>query len=56
MKEEYTESIIEIPSSDRRDAALFTCFAQNQFGKDSKNFQLLVQGKFYIYNQIQSLF
>jgi len=43
-KEDYTESIIEIPASDRRDAALFTCFAQNLYGKDSKNFQLLVQG------------
>lgn len=43
-KEDYTESIIEIPSSDRRDSALFTCFASNLFGKDSKNFQLLIQG------------
>lgn len=45
-KEEYTESIIEIPSSDRRDAALFTCLATNLYGKDSKNIQLLVQGAY----------
>lgn len=50
-KEEYTESIIEIPSSDRRDAALFTCLATNLYGKDSKNIQLLVQGA-YTYNPI----
>jgi hypothetical protein len=42
----YTESIIEIPSSDRRDAGLFTCLATNLFGKDSKNIQLLVQGAY----------
>ena len=43
-RESWTESVVEIPSSERRDAALFTCVAVNQFGRDTRNIQLLVQG------------
>lgn len=46
INEEWTESIITIATADRRDSSVFTCFASNQFGKDLKNFQLVVQGKF----------
>ncbi|RWS28200.1 Down syndrome cell adhesion molecule-like protein [Leptotrombidium deliense] len=41
--DEFSKSIIRIASVDRRDSALFTCSAHNTFGKDSTNFQVLVQ-------------
>jgi cell adhesion molecule, putative (fragment) len=44
VHEKYVESFLQIISVDRRDSALFTCTAENSFGKDSINFQILVQG------------
>ncbi|XP_023234043.1 Down syndrome cell adhesion molecule homolog [Centruroides sculpturatus] len=36
---------IRIPSTSRRDSAVFTCTGENSYGKDDTNFQIVVQGK-----------
>lgn len=38
-------SEVTIISADRRDSALFSCTASNEFGRDETNFQVVVQGK-----------
>ncbi|GIY75281.1 hypothetical protein CEXT_108261 [Caerostris extrusa] len=40
---EGTKLVIE--KTEREDSASFTCTAMNDFGEDSMNFQLTVQGK-----------
>lgn len=35
---------LRIVDCDRRDSALFTCIAANQYGKDEYNVQVIVQG------------
>src|SRR5882724_1657555 len=39
---------LKIVDCDRRDSALFTCIAANQYGKDEYNVQLIVQGIYII--------
>lgn len=41
-------SEIIIKNSDRRDSALFTCLASNEFGSDETNIQLIMQGKIHL--------
>ncbi|XP_074593224.1 cell adhesion molecule Dscam1-like [Brevipalpus obovatus] len=41
--DEGSKSILRINSLDRRDSSLFTCHAENNYGKDSTNFQVLIQ-------------
>ncbi|KFM61824.1 Down syndrome cell adhesion molecule-like protein 1, partial [Stegodyphus mimosarum] len=36
-------SEVTIISADRRDSALFSCTASNEFGRDETNFQVVVQ-------------
>ena len=38
------ELTIKINECDRRDSALFTCIAANEFGKDEYNTQIIIQG------------
>ncbi|XP_070391735.1 cell adhesion molecule Dscam1-like isoform X3 [Dermacentor albipictus] len=40
---EALEYVVRIPSVDRRDSSLFSCYAENAYGKDDTNFQVLVQ-------------
>nr|AWV54575.1 mDscam12 [Tetranychus urticae] len=42
-KTDRTESIFKIRTAERRDSALFTCHAENNYGKDNSNFQIVVQ-------------
>ena len=42
-----TTSFLEIQQVTRLDSALFTCQVTNNFGSDSSNIQLIVQGKFF---------
>lgn len=44
-KDATTASEIIIRHSDRRDSALFTCTATNEYGMDQTNLQLIMQGK-----------
>lgn len=44
QQEEFLESTIVLSAVQRQDSGLFSCQARNDFGKDVKNFQLLVQG------------
>ncbi|XP_075543760.1 cell adhesion molecule Dscam1-like [Dermacentor variabilis] len=37
------EYIVRIPSVDRRDSSLFSCYAENAYGRDDTNFQVVVQ-------------
>ncbi|CAN7938995.1 unnamed protein product, partial [Ixodes hexagonus] len=37
---EYT---VHIPATDRRDSSLFSCYAENAYGRDDTNFQVVVQ-------------
>ncbi|XP_037507198.2 Down syndrome cell adhesion molecule-like protein Dscam2, partial [Rhipicephalus sanguineus] len=37
------EYVIRIPSVDRRDSSLFSCYAENAYGRDDTNFQVVVQ-------------
>ncbi|KAM7292179.1 Down syndrome cell adhesion molecule homolog, partial [Ixodes scapularis] len=37
---EYT---VHIPAADRRDSSLFSCYAENAYGRDDTNFQVVVQ-------------
>ncbi|KAH6934960.1 hypothetical protein HPB50_002493 [Hyalomma asiaticum] len=39
----WSESVLRITSSDRRDSAAFTCHAENPYGGDDAVFQLIVQ-------------
>lgn len=45
-REDGLTILVRIINVDRRDSALFTCIANNAFGKDEYNFQLIVQGNF----------
>lgn len=47
MTDEGITSEVHITSADRRDSSLFTCLAENTFGKDEMNIQIIVQGKTY---------
>ncbi|KAH7969647.1 hypothetical protein HPB52_020808 [Rhipicephalus sanguineus] len=40
---EALEYVVRIPSVDRRDSSLFSCFAENAYGRDDTNFQVVVQ-------------
>ncbi|XP_055948841.1 cell adhesion molecule Dscam2-like isoform X4 [Argiope bruennichi] len=40
---EGMEATIKISSANRKDSSLFTCIAQNAYGKDDTNFQVIVQ-------------
>ncbi|KAG8199382.1 hypothetical protein JTE90_000252 [Oedothorax gibbosus] len=40
---EGMEASIKISSANRKDSSLFTCIAQNAYGKDDTNFQIVVQ-------------
>lgn len=42
-----TSAQVKIKSVDRRDSALFTCVASNNFGRAEYNLQVIVQGKHY---------
>lgn len=44
MTDEGVTSEVHIQSADRRDSSLFTCVAQNAYGKDEMNIQIIVQG------------
>lgn len=44
MTDEGVTSEVFIQSADRRDSSLFTCVAENSFGKDEMNIQIIVQG------------
>ncbi|XP_072143985.1 cell adhesion molecule Dscam1-like [Dermacentor andersoni] len=35
--------VVRIPSVDRRDSSLFSCYAENAYGRDDTNFQVVVQ-------------
>ncbi|KAL1423866.1 hypothetical protein MTO96_020781 [Rhipicephalus appendiculatus] len=41
---EALEYVVRIPSVDRRDSSLFSCYAENTYGRDDTNFQVVVQG------------
>lgn len=43
-KDGTTASEIIIKQADRRDSALFTCIATNEYGMDETNLQLIMQG------------
>ncbi|XP_015912285.1 cell adhesion molecule Dscam1 [Parasteatoda tepidariorum] len=43
MTDEGVTSEVHIVSADRRDSSLFTCVAENSFGKDEMNIQIIVQ-------------
>ncbi|XP_054713933.1 cell adhesion molecule Dscam2-like [Uloborus diversus] len=43
MTDEGITSEVHIQSADRRDSSLFTCLAENAFGKDEMNIQIIVQ-------------
>ncbi|KAF8796637.1 Down syndrome cell adhesion molecule-like [Argiope bruennichi] len=43
MTDEGITSEVHIQSADRRDSSLFTCVAENSFGKDEMNIQIIVQ-------------
>lgn len=43
-QEDGVMSEVTIISADRRDSALFSCTASNEFGRDETNFQVVVQG------------
>ncbi|GFR20780.1 down syndrome cell adhesion molecule-like protein 1-like protein, partial [Trichonephila clavata] len=45
MTDEGITSEVHIQSADRRDSSLFTCLAENSFGKDEMNIQIIVQEK-----------
>ena len=45
---EGTETTIKIASVNRKDTSLFTCVAQNAFGRDETNFQIVVQGMYFL--------
>ncbi|XP_049268474.1 LOW QUALITY PROTEIN: Down syndrome cell adhesion molecule-like protein Dscam2 [Rhipicephalus sanguineus] len=40
---EALEYVVRIPSVDRRDSSLFSCYAENTYGRDDTNFQVVVQ-------------
>ncbi|KAK8781343.1 hypothetical protein V5799_017316 [Amblyomma americanum] len=40
---EVLEYVVRIPSVDRRDSSLFSCYAENAYGRDDTNFQVVVQ-------------
>ncbi|GIY53243.1 contactin-1 [Caerostris darwini] len=40
---EGMEATIKISSANRKDSSLFTCIAQNAYGRDDTNFQVIVQ-------------
>ncbi|XP_075732107.1 cell adhesion molecule Dscam1-like [Rhipicephalus microplus] len=40
---EALEYVVRIPSVDRRDSSLFSCFAENAYGRDDTSFQVVVQ-------------
>ncbi|XP_077561118.1 cell adhesion molecule Dscam1-like [Haemaphysalis longicornis] len=40
---EALEYVVRIPSVDRRDSSLFSCYAENAYGRDDTNFQVVVQ-------------
>ena len=44
MKEDSLEAGVVISSVTRQDSGLFSCMAENSFGKDTRNIQLLVLG------------
>lgn len=44
MQQLLTRSQLKIKSSDRKDSALYTCIAVNNFGRAEYNLQLMVQG------------
>ena len=46
LKETRFIQILKIESADRRDSALFTCTASNNYGKSEFNIQVILQGKF----------
>ncbi|XP_077517997.1 cell adhesion molecule Dscam1-like isoform X2 [Amblyomma americanum] len=41
--DEALEYVLRIPSVDRRDSSLFSCYAENAYGRDDTNFQVVVQ-------------
>ena len=41
------QSTLTILATERRDSALYSCSARNQFGSDHTSIQLIVQGKFF---------
>ncbi|KAK8787941.1 hypothetical protein V5799_022284 [Amblyomma americanum] len=41
--DEALEYVLRIPSADRRDSSLFSCYAENAYGRDDTNFQVVVQ-------------
>ncbi|EEC05442.1 cell adhesion molecule, putative, partial [Ixodes scapularis] len=40
---EGLEYSVHIPTADRRDSSLFSCYAENAYGRDDTNFQVVVQ-------------
>ena len=44
MKEDSLEAGVVIGAVTRQDSGLFSCLAENSFGKDTRNIQLLVLG------------
>ena len=44
QRTDSTALTITIAQCDRRDSALYTCIAANQYGRDEHNHQLIVEG------------
>lgn len=53
--EDGLKATLTIDKTERKDSALFTCTAINDFGEDTMNIQVTVKGNYILLNIIKSL-